>query len=155
MSKNMNKKTNDTKLNIAARRWARRCALQAIYQWQLSANNLNDIEAQFLTEEDVAKMDVPYFSELLHFIPQNIDIIDEVFMPFCDRPLAELNPVELAILRISTFELLKRLDIPYRVVINEGVELAKTFASEEGHKYINGVIDKVAHQLRSAEITHG
>ncbi len=151
----MNKKTNEVKINIAARRWARRCALQAMYQWQLSGNDLKDIEEHFFSSEDATKMDVPYFSELLHFIPQNIDIIDAAFVPYLDRPLAELNPVELAILRVSTYELLKRLDIPYRVVINEGVELAKTFASEEGHKYINGVIDKVAHQIRSTEIAHG
>lgn len=151
----MNKNASVKKINIAARRWARRCALQALYQWQLSANDLNYIEAQFLTEEYTAKMDVPYFNELLHFIPQNIDIIDVNFIPFLDRPLDELNPVELAILRISSYELLKRLDIPYRVVINEGVELAKSFGAEDSHKYINGVLDKVAHQLRSAEISHG
>lgn len=146
---------NKNKLNIAGRRWARRCALQALYQWQISANDINYIESQFLTEDYTAKMDVPYFLELLHEIPQSIDIIDACFISYLDRPMEELNPVELAILRISTYELLKRLEIPYRVIINEGVELAKSFASEDGHKYINGVVDKVAHQLRTTEIAHG
>ncbi len=151
----MNKKSEAPKINIAARRWARRCALQALYQWQLSANDLKYIETQFLTEEYIAKMDVPYFKELLHFIPQNIEMIDANFIPYLDRSLDELNPVELAILRISSYELLKRLEIPYRVVINEGVELGKNFGAEESHKYINGVLDKVAHQLRVSEIANG
>jgi N utilization substance protein B len=151
----MNKKSEAPKINIAARRWARRCALQALYQWQLSANDLKYIETQFLTEEYIAKMDVPYFTELLHFIPQNIEMIDANFIPYLDRSLDELNPVELAILRISSYELLKRLEIPYRVVINEGVELGKNFGAEESHKYINGVLDKVAHQLRISEIANG
>lgn len=151
----MNKNAGNNKINVAARRWARRCALQALYQWQLSANDLNYIETQFLTEEYVAKMDVPYFTELLHFIPQNVEMIDANFVPFLDRALDELNPVELAILRISSYELLKRLEIPYRVIINEAVELGKSFGADESHKYINGVLDKVAHQLRPTEISHG
>ena len=136
----------------AARRKARQFAVQAMYQWQMTANNLIDIEQYFLQEFDFSKTDLDYFRELLHQVPKQVSELDEHFKSSLDRKLGELDLVELAILRISTYELWQRLDVPYRVVINEGVELSKRFGASESHKFVNGVLDKVAIQLRALEI---
>ncbi len=135
----------------AARRKARRFALQALYQWQMTGENLNEIELQFRTANDLRKTDVDYFRELLHKIPAVVNELDELIEPFLDRNKNELDQVELAALRIGTYELAKRVDVPYRVAINEGIELAKYFGATESHKYVNGVLDKVAQKLRAAE----
>jgi len=130
---------------------ARRFALQALYQWDLSGTDLRDIRSQFLVEEDFSKADKPYFMELLSEGPKNIDTIDKSISDYIDRPFEQLDPVERAILRIATYELLYRPDIPYRVTINEAVQLTKKFGAEQGHAYVNGVLDKAAHTLRAAE----
>ena len=130
---------------------ARRFALQALYQWDLSGTDLRDIRSQFLVEEDFSRADKPYFIELLSKAPKNIDIIDKNISDYADRPIEQLDPVERAILRIATYELLYRPDIPYRVTINEAVQLTKKFGAEQGHTYVNGVLDKAAHTLRAAE----
>jgi len=130
---------------------ARRFALQALYQWDLSGTDLRDIRSQFLVAEDFSKADKPYFMELLSEAPKQIDTIDENISIYLDRPIEQLDPVERAILRIATYELLYRPDIPYRVTINEAVQLTKKFGAEQGHAYVNGVLDKAAHTLRSAE----
>ena len=130
---------------------ARRFALQALYQWDLSGTDLRDIRSQFLVEEDFSRADKPYFIELLSKAPNNIDIIDKNISDYADRPIEQLDPVERAILRIATYELLYRPDIPYRVTINEAVQLTKKFGAEQGHAYVNGVLDKAAHTLRAAE----
>ena len=130
---------------------ARRFALQALYQWDLSGTDLRDIRSQFLVEEDFSKADKPYFMELLSEAPKHIDKIDENIILYIDRPFEQLDPVERAILRIATYELLYRPDIPYRVTINEAVQLTKKFGAEQGHAYVNGVLDKAAHTLRAAE----
>lgn len=135
-----------------ARTLARRSALQALYQWLMAGQNLNDIEEQFLTEQDFKRTDVDYFKELLHEIPKHLDTLEAAFSPYLDRPPEELDPVERSVLRISTYELAHRPDLPYRVIINEGVELAKSFGADQSYKYINGVLDRVAHKLRSVEI---
>ncbi len=134
------------------RNLARRCAVQALYQWQLTQQNVSDIDVQFVTEHDIKKVDIPYFQELLHQIPAHITELDAHYAVFLDRPVHALDPVECAILRISVYELVHRLDIPYRVVINEGVDMAKVFGAEQSHKYINGVLDKAARKLRTTEI---
>lgn|SRR5690554_885376 len=131
---------------------ARWFAVQALYQWQLSGQNLHEIEQQFLDGKEIGKCDVEYFSELLHQIPAHLDEIDAHLRPFLDRPIEEVDPVERAILRIGAYEFQFRPDVPYRVVINEAVELAKTFGAEQGHKYVNGVLDKVAKELRAVEM---
>lgn len=136
----------------AARRKARRFATQALYQWQMTSDGLSGIEAQFRTDNDMRKTDVAYFHEILHGVPAYIEELDAAIRPFLDRDLNELDQVERAILRLSTYELLKRMDVPYRVVINEGIELAKTFGATESHKYVNGVLDKVAQRARYAEV---
>ena len=134
------------------RNLARRCAVQALYQWHLTQQNVGDIDAQFVTEHDVKKVDIVYFQELLHQVPAHVAELDAHYATFLDRPVRELDPVECAILRMSVYELAYRLDIPYRVVINEGVDMAKVFGAEQSHKYVNGVLDKVARKLRTAEI---
>lgn len=135
-----------------ARRQARTLAMQALYAWQIAGQALNEIEAQFRVENDFSAVDGAYFHEILHSVPQLKTELDETFSPFLDRPLEEIDPVELAILRLSTYELRNRIDVPYRVVINEGIELAKVFGATDGHKFINGILDKLAPTLRSAEI---
>ncbi|MEO7557555.1 MAG: transcription antitermination factor NusB, partial [Gammaproteobacteria bacterium] len=122
-------------------------------QWQLSHQDVCDIETQFLAEQDMVKLEIPYFQELLRKIPAHLDELDAHIAPVLDRPLENVDPVERAILRIGTYELVFRLDVPYRVVINEGVEMAKVFGGEEGYKYVNGILDKLAYKLRKAEIT--
>ncbi len=139
---------------IAKRRVARTLLMQAIYQWQIAAQNLNEIEAQFMVDNDFNGVDGEYFSEGLRAIASSVTELDEMFAPLLDRPVAELDPVELAILRLATWEYSQRIDVPYRVVMNEGIELAKSFGATDGHKYINGVLDKLAGKLRRAEISN-
>ena len=134
---------------------ARHYAMQALYQWDLSGSNLKDIEAQFHENEDFTKADGAYFHELLHKIPARLDEIDAHYTPYIDRPLDELDPVERALLRLASYELENRIDIPYKVVINESVNLTKKFGADQAHKYINGVLDKVAQQLRAVEHPKG
>ncbi len=138
-----------------ARTLARRFATQGLYQWQLTHQDLGEIDAQFLADQDMSRVEVAYFQELLHQVPQQLDEIDGQLQPLLDRPLAEVDPVERAILRIGAYELRSRRDIPYRVVINEGVELAKRFGASAGHKYVNSVLDKLAQRLRLDEILAG
>jgi len=138
-----------------AKRRARRSAMQALYQWQASMQNLGDIEQQFLADQDMSKVDTGYFHELLHQIPACLDELDDVLTPLLDRPLNEIDPVERAILRIGVFELGHRPDIPYRVVLNEAIQLAKQFGATDGHKYINGILDKAAREFRAPEINAG
>jgi N utilization substance protein B len=131
-----------------ARRKARRLALQAIYQWQFTDNPIAEIAIQFRQECNPKKVDVEYFSELLKGVVKNITKLDEQIQQFSDRPLKDINRIELAILHISIYELMFRSDIPYKVIINEALESAKAFGAEEGFKFINGILDKVAKQIR-------
>jgi N utilization substance protein B len=130
---------------------ARRYAMQALYQWDLSGSDLPLIRRQFLEAEDFSRADTKYFIELLSEAPKNIDIIDENISKFIDRPFEQLDPVERAVLRLATYELLYRLDIPFRVCINEAVQLTRKFGAEQGHAFVNGVLDKAAQKLRAAE----
>lgn len=134
-----------------ARRKARRFALQALYQWQLAATELADIEAHFLAVNDMKKVDRDYFHDLLHGVPARVDELDTALGPLLDRKVRELSQVEKVILRIGAFELLTRQDVPWRVVINEGIELAKVFGAEDSFKYVNGVLDKLSRDARQAE----
>ncbi|HYE37949.1 transcription antitermination factor NusB [Methylocaldum sp.] len=189
-----------------ARTMARRCAVQALYQWQLSDANLSAIESQFLDELKAVKVlfkryqngydltdheqglleellekycrqretedptperppldylvehccapeiNTRYFKELLHAVPEHLHVIDSALSEFADRTVAEIDPVERAILRISGYELLFRLEMPYRVVLNEGIDLAKHFGAAESHKYVNGILDRIARKHRTAEL---
>ncbi|MGY2290095.1 transcription antitermination factor NusB [Pseudomonas sp. SDO528_S397] len=134
------------------RRAARQLATQALYQRHMAGASLNEIEAQFRVDNDFSTADITYFHDLLHGVHANLAEIDAALTPCLDLTLEELDPVELAVLRLSTWELLKRVDVPYRVVINEGIELAKVYGSTDGHKFVNGVLDKLAPRLREAEV---
>ena len=137
---------------IAMRQKARSLAVQALYSWQMAGQSLNEIEAQFRTDNDFSDVDGAYFHEILHGVPRLKAELDEAVQPCLDRPLEEVDPVELAILRLSAYELRNRVDVPYRVVINEGIELAKVYGATDGHKFVNGVLDKLAPRLRGAEV---
>jgi N utilization substance protein B len=142
----------DFGIKPAARRKARRFAMQALYEWHIAGNPVHEIEARYRVENDMHKVDLPYFHELLKNISQQAEELDAALAPCLDkRELGELDPVELATLRIGAYEILHRLDVPYKVVINEGIELAKDFGATESHKYVNGVLDKLAHQVRTVE----
>jgi N utilization substance protein B len=129
--------------------------MQALYQWDLSGSNLSAIEVQFHEDEDFSNVDRDYFHELLHQVPARLDEVEAAFAADLDRPLAEIDPVERAVLRLASYELLARSDVPYRVIINEAVNLAKKFGAEQAHKYINGVLDQVARRLRPVEHPQG
>ncbi len=136
----------------AERRKARHYGTQALYQWYMAAAPLSDIEAEFRTEYDFANVDLEYFQALLHGVPAQVEELEAIFEPLLDRKLSELDPIERTLLRMGTFELKERIDVPYKVVINEAVALAKKFGATDGHKYINGVLDKAARQLRELEV---
>ncbi|UOA07571.1 transcription antitermination factor NusB [Methylobacter sp. S3L5C] len=131
---------------------ARKAAVQALYQWQMTGQSLVEIERQFIEEERLKDVQKSYFTELFHGVPKNLAAIDEALAEFVDRPVDMIDPVERAILRIGVYELMNRLDMPYRVVLNEGINLAKYFGADGSHKYVNGILDKVAQQKRTVEI---
>ncbi|MFA5679494.1 MAG: transcription antitermination factor NusB [Pseudomonas sp.] len=134
------------------RKKARHLLVQALYQWQLSGTAITNIEAEFFSDNDMAQVDTAYFRELLHGIPAGLASVDEGFRTFLDRNLDDLDPISLAVLRIGTYELLFRVDVPYKVVINEAVNLAKSFGPEDAHKYVNSILDRVAARSREVEI---
>lgn len=134
-----------------ARSIARKLAMQALYQWQLTQQSAAEIKQQYLESEDSAGVDEEHFSELLTQCIARYAEITSALTPFVDRPLEQLDPVESAILMIGMYELQQRLDIPYRVVINEGVDLCKRFGATDAHKYINAVLDRAAREIRAAE----
>jgi N utilization substance protein B len=136
----------------AKRREARQLGTQALYQWHMAKQSLNEIEAQFRVDNDFSDVDGAYFREILHGVAAEKDRIDAALAPCLDITIEELDPVELSVLRLSTWELLERIDVPYRVVINEGIELAKVYGSTDGHKFVNGVLDKLAPRLREVEV---
>lgn len=130
---------------------ARRLALQALYRWQMTGEDIGGIVNDFLADHRDEKFDQALFRDLVHGAPARLDEIDDLLGEFVDRPVEKLDEVERALLRAATWELLERLETPYRVVINEAVELAKAFGAEQSHKYVNGVLDKVAHKVRPVE----
>ena len=131
---------------------ARECAVQALYQWQVSGESLARIERNFLEEERLKGAKKKYFSEIFHGVPKQLNIIDQALAEFVDRAVEKIDPVERAILRIGVYELINRLDTPYRVIINEGVNLAKCFGADGSHKYVNSILDKVSKKQRAMEI---
>ena len=133
------------------RRKARELAVQAIYSWQLSQNSVTDIETNFLVDNSARRFDIPYFQQLLHGVTKSVSSIDEAISPHVDRPLNDVDPVEKAILRVAIYELKDCKDVPYRVVINEAIELAKSFAADDSHKFVNGVLDKAVKLIRPEE----
>jgi N utilization substance protein B len=140
------------KEDIKKRRRARKMALQALYQWLMSGGELSDIQAQFCAMETIEKVDVAYFSRLLYGVVRQLPELETAFSPLLDRPANELNPIEHTVLRLSAFELLFVPEIPYRVVLDESVALAREFGSQDGHRYVNGVLNNLAKTVRSVEI---
>ncbi|WP_101774861.1 transcription antitermination factor NusB [Pasteurella oralis] len=132
---------------VSPRRRARECAVQALYSWYISQNSPAEIELAFVADQDLKGVDVPYFRQLFRQTVKNVEIIDETMNPYLDRDVNELDPIEKAILRLAVYELKFELDVPYKVVINEAIEVAKVFGAEDSHKYVNGVLDKVAPAL--------
>lgn len=147
--------TGKTRGLLRRRSRARRRALQALYQWQLTGQDSAEIEQQFLEEYKMVNTDLEYFTELLHEIPSRLASLDALIEPVLDRPLAIVDPIEKAILRMGIYELTQRLDVPYRVVVNEAVELAKLFGADQSHRYINGVLDRLGRENpnRAAELS--
>lgn len=139
------------KVTTSQRKRARKLVLQALYQWQIGSASVSQIEAEFRTDNDFQKIDQAYFEEVFRAIPSSISELDKQYDVLLDRALEDVDPIELAILRIGTFELINRIDIPLRVVLNEAIELAKEFGGTDGHKYVNSVLDKLGPRLRSAE----
>ncbi len=134
-----------------ARSRARRRALQAVYAWQLSHTAINKVIDQFQSEQDMDVADQEYFEDLVRGVEAHLGSLDEALSHFLDRDIAQVDPIERAVLRIAAYELRHRVDVPYRVVINEAIETTKRFGSEHGHTYVNGVLDHAAAQWRAAE----
>lgn len=139
----------------AERHSARHYALQAMYQWQIAGASIKEIEEEFLLHQIERKLDMAYFKELIHGIPEHQAEIDGAIKPFLTRSMSDIDPIELAVLRLATYELLKRPDVPYRVIINEALQLTKKFGSIEGYKFVNGILDKVAKAHRATEMNMG
>jgi N utilization substance protein B len=139
------------KFTAQARTRARRYGMQALYQWDLSGLPIAEIQNQFFEAEDFTNADGGYFIELLNGVRNHVESIDSHISGSIDRPIGQLDPVERAILRIACYELLFRHDIPYRVSINEAILLARKFGAEQGHAFINGVLDNMARKIRPSE----
>lgn len=130
------------------RRKARELAVQAVYSWQISQNSVKDIEVNFITENSKRRFDIEYFQQLLRGVTSNVAELDLAISPLVDRPLDDIDHVEKAILRVAVFEFSDCQEVPYRVVINEAIELAKLFAADDSHKFVNGVLDKAVKLIR-------
>lgn len=135
----------------SARHNARSYVIQALYEWLISGNDIKTIKAHFFDDYDFKQIDKKYFTALLQGVIDQCELLDQNLLPHLDRPLNKLDPIELCVLRTAMFELIAKPEIPYRVIINEAVELAKKFGVTGGHKYVNGVLDKAAKKLRSKE----
>ena len=138
-------------LDLQARSRARRRALQAMYAWQLSGTAMNSVIEQFRHEQDMEVADLDYFEDLLHGVDKNVETLDACLRPHLDREVAQVDPIERAVLRLAAYELKYRPDVPYRVVLNEAIEVTKRFGADHGHSYVNGVLDKLASELRAVE----
>ena len=141
------------KSSVKARIRARRSAVQALYQWGMTDKSMAEIISEFEKDRsELDKADIDYFREILRGIDEHLEELDGRLTPLLDRPMPELDPVENAILHLGMYELLYHLELPWRVVLNEAIELAKMFGAEQSYKYINGVLDKAAQKIRKVEI---
>ena len=140
-------------IDPAARSRARRRALQAVYAWQLSGNPIDRVIDEFRHEQDMEIADLDYFEDLVRGVERHCAELDAALKPHLDREIDRVDPIERAALRIGAYELRHRIDVPYRVVINEAVEVAKRFGTDYGHTYVNGVLDKIAVEWRAAEVS--
>jgi N utilization substance protein B len=136
---------------VAPRTQSRRVALQALYQWQMTNEEIPQIVKQFNEDGLLEGLDFDWFKELISEVSKSAEDLDALYADYLDRSVTRIDPVERAIMRMGVYELQAKIEIPYKVVINESVELAKRFGAEESHKYVNGILDKAAKQLRSKE----
>lgn len=135
-----------------ARGKARHLAVQAVYQWQLNDDPLAQIQADFILEHELISEAESYFSDLIAGFAEHQEAIDEIVKKFADRSIEHIDPIERAILRLGMYELQERLDVPYRVSLNEWINMAKKFGAPRSHAYVNGILDKAAIELRAIEI---
>ncbi|HEX7369145.1 MAG TPA: transcription antitermination factor NusB [Rhodanobacteraceae bacterium] len=147
----MNPQHRPDGIDPAARTRARRRAVQALYAWELGGNPMHKVIDDFRAEQDMQIADLEYFEDLLRGVEAHRQELDAGLAPYLDREIARVDPIERAALRLAAYELKYRLDVPYRVVLNEAVEVSKRFGSEQGHTYVNGVLDKLARQWRTTE----
>ena len=147
----MNRRRQDG-IDPVARSRARRRALQAVYAWQMSGSSARDVISQFAHEQAHEVADLEYFEDLVRGVDANCNDLDQALQPFLDRDIEQVDAMERAALRIATYELRLRPDVPYRVVINEAIESVKRFGAEHGHTYVNGVLDHAAAAWRATEV---
>ena len=145
------KKTADKSL-AKARGKSRRLAMQAIYQWQMTGDNITDIKQQFFEENNFSAIDAEFFSELVSGVASSITDLDPLLEKNMPRSVESVDPVERSILRLATYEFINRFDVPYRVVINEAVNITKEYCAENSHAFVNAVLDKVAKEIRHIEV---
>lgn len=131
-----------------ARHKARILAMQAMYQWQMTGHDIAELETQYRTRNQTQHIDWPFFVQLVHGVPKKISALDASISPYLDRPIKDVTPVELSILRLASFELIDVDDIPFKVILNEYINLAKRYGGVEAHKFINGVLDQLAKKIR-------
>lgn len=147
----MNRPQRPDGVDLAARSRARRRAVQALYAWQVGGNRMTSVIEEFRHEQDMEIADLDYFEASLRGVEAHLDELDAGLRVHLDREVAQVDPIERAVLRLAAYELRYRIDVPYRVVINEAIEVSKRFGSDQGHTYVNGVLDRLAAQWRSAE----
>ncbi len=136
----------------SSRRLAREFAVQGLYEWLLAGNDVRAIEHRLAEVKNFDKVDRPLLDEILNGVIREEQALSARLAPYLDRAVKALSPVERAVLLVGAYELLNRIDTPYRVVINEAVELAKSYGGTDGHKYVNGVLDRLAGELRAVEV---
>lgn len=141
-----------TKSLAKARGKSRRLAMQAIYQWQMTGDSVTDIKQQFFDDNNMSQLDAAYFSEMLSGVASSISELDPLLVKNMTRDIESVDPVERAILRLATYEFVNRLDVPYRVVLNEAVNITKEYCAENSHTFVNAVLDKVAKEIRKIEV---
>jgi N utilization substance protein B len=142
-------------MSRGSRHLARRAAVQALYQWDVTRQSRLEIEKNFLADDSLKKSDTEYFRELIAEIPRGARDLDEQLATYIDRDIDKVDPVERAVLRLAAYELLNHIEIPYRVVLNEAIELARTFGSENSFRFVNGILDKMGADVRSVEAAAG
>ena len=146
--------TTDAGKQKSPRHRARELVMQGIYQWRISGTEASDIEKSMQDEKNLGRYDKPMFSKLLRGVLAHHEELEALLGPNLDRPLDELSTVEFSVLLLAAYEFSQQPDVPYKVVINEAVELAKTFGGTDGHKYVNGVLDKLAPKVRAVEFAN-
>ena len=139
----------------SSRHLARRAVVQALYQWEMTQQSRMDIEKHFLADDSLKKSDTDYFHELITEIPKLVEELDTNLTPYIDRSISLVDPIERAVLRLAAYEMLHHPEIPYRVVLNEAIELSRTFGSDNGYRFVNGILDKMGAEIRSVEAAAG